>query len=767
MERVIALVDMDCFYVQVEQRLQPEYKGKPCAVVQYKKWKGGGIIAVGYEARACGVTKNMWGDDAKKLCPDIHFFRVPEVRGKADLTKFRDGGKEVINVLSKFSNCVERASIDEAYIDLTEEVKRRMDKRAQTELLQNTHIVGFDKEGRMEGLESWLDSVYEGDDFNNIQDKKLAVGALISEEMRAAVYEETGFRCSAGIAHNKMLAKLSCGINKPNKQTVLPYGSVQGLFSTLPVRKIRNLGGKLGESLVEELNVEFIGDLVKFPLTELQNNFGDKTGHWIYEVCRGIEQEQVSARQLPKSIGCSKNFQGKTCLDTKEKVQHWLKELSEEVVERLDKDREDNNRSAKSLTVSVRYLAKPSSISVSRACAVVRYDAQKFAGDAFTLIQKLNTLPLYQSAWSPPITCLGISAGKFVEFQDKNQSNISSFLGKKSESVDKAPVLSQSNKESSPKGSIQSFFKTKNLKEESPKSEPTISSGTSSQKNKIQENGIQALFRKKQSIGNSSDIAPLKTEPSTFCVDLSHESSSIDLSNDNSVDLSIHKGSETIKTESVTNLNLSKKSGFFVSKLRKNSVSSNVIDVNESSCDSIKSANSNDSAKTGDNSEIVHSEVIDIETSCIPNGIYVNDGAPTSIDNLDEEVFMSLPLDIQHEIRKNMKSKPKVNLKQEEKKRSSLDTFFQQSTQEKTENPKNQSDLTSCEKCGKEIIVWELPEHMDFHFAQEIQKEFREENIQSNKFPIKRKSVTSPTKPKNKLKKTENVNTLTNFFSKK
>ncbi|VDI76571.1 DNA polymerase eta [Mytilus galloprovincialis] len=490
--------------------------------------------------------------------------------------------------------------------------------------------------------------------------------------------------------------------------------------------------------------------------------------HWIYELCRGIEQEAVSARQLPKSIGCSKNFQGKTCLDTKEKVQHWLKELSEEVVERLEKDREDNNRSAKSLTVSVRYLAKPSSISVSRACAVVKYDSQKFASDAFTLIQKLNTLPLYQSAWSPPITCLGISAGKFVEFQDKSQSNISSFLGKKSESVTKSPILSQTNKESSPKGSIQAFFKSKTLKEESPKSEPTSSSGTSSKNNKPPETSIQALFRKKQSIGKSSEITSLKTDSSEIGVDLSHEAKPIDLSNDNSVDISIDKGSETIKTESVTGVNLNKKSGFFVSKLRKSSVNSAVIDVNESSCDSIKSANSDDSTSKGDNSEVVHSKVIAIETSCIPNdGAPTDNGVHSSIDNMDEDVFMSLPLDIQHEISQNMKSKPKANLKQEEKKRSSLDNFFQQCTQEKTDNIKNQSDLTSCEKCGKEILVWELPEHMDFHFAQEIQKEFREENIQSNKVSIKRKSATSPAKPKKKLKKTENVNTLTNFFSKK
>lgn len=86
-KRVVALIDMDCFYVQVEERENPGNKGKPACVVQYKKWKGGGIISVNYEARAQGVTKQMRGDEAREKCPDCILYRVPEQRGKADLTR--------------------------------------------------------------------------------------------------------------------------------------------------------------------------------------------------------------------------------------------------------------------------------------------------------------------------------------------------------------------------------------------------------------------------------------------------------------------------------------------------------------------------------------------------------------------------------------------------------------------------------------------------------------------------------------------------------
>ena len=86
-DRVVALIDMDCFYVQVEEREKPENRGKPGCVVQYKQWKGGGIIAVNYEARARGVTRYMRGDEAQEKCPEIICYRIPQHRDKADLTK--------------------------------------------------------------------------------------------------------------------------------------------------------------------------------------------------------------------------------------------------------------------------------------------------------------------------------------------------------------------------------------------------------------------------------------------------------------------------------------------------------------------------------------------------------------------------------------------------------------------------------------------------------------------------------------------------------
>uniref|UniRef100_H2ZI33 UmuC domain-containing protein n=1 Tax=Ciona savignyi TaxID=51511 RepID=H2ZI33_CIOSA len=143
--RVVALIDMDCFYVQVEQRRDPSLRGKPCAVVQYNKWKGGGIIAVSYEARDNGVTRNMRGDDAKAMCPEIILCKVPTANGKADLTRYRDAGAEVIQVLLQFGGIVERASVDEAYIDLTRVVDARMRENClvpELEKMENTYVVG-------------------------------------------------------------------------------------------------------------------------------------------------------------------------------------------------------------------------------------------------------------------------------------------------------------------------------------------------------------------------------------------------------------------------------------------------------------------------------------------------------------------------------------------------------------------------------------------------------------------------------------------------
>ncbi|KAG8197841.1 hypothetical protein JTE90_020118 [Oedothorax gibbosus] len=426
--RIIVLVDMDCFYVQVEQKLQPEFQNKPCAVVQYNAWKGGGIIAVNYEARAKGVGRNKRGEDAQKLCPDIHLFRVPEVRGKADLTRYREAGASVMEVLCKFSECVERASIDEAYIDLTEVVKSRMKDNSQVsvEQIPNTFVIGWkDADDQKGSLKSWLQTIYEEDHLYN--DRMLATAAVVVEEIRATVYEETGYRCSAGIAHNKVLAKLTCGLHKPNKQTVLPEASIPILYKDIPVNKVRGLGGKFGDEVMERFKVKTMADLSELSKQLFLSSFGEKSGSWLYYLSRGIENEPVVPRQLPKSIGCGKNFPGKSALSTKEKVVHWVKQLSIELEERLLKDQENNCRIAKLLTISVRNQVTPGYSTVSRSCPIFIYNAEKIAHDAFNALQKFNTTPASNS-WTPAILSLAISAGKFEDKINHSTSDIQSYF---------------------------------------------------------------------------------------------------------------------------------------------------------------------------------------------------------------------------------------------------------------------------------------------------------------------------------------------------
>lgn len=173
----------------------------------------GGIIAVNYAARACGVTRHMRGDEAKKHCPQIQLVRVPNVREKADLSKYRDAGKEVAVVLQKNTNLLERASVDEAYLDITERVAERMrlvnsgQYVLTPETLTNTFAVGHDilmnfvnhitgSKGANDSQEDEEDeAIGNGDSMDEdskIDNLKLLIGATIVNEIRAQVKAETG-----------------------------------------------------------------------------------------------------------------------------------------------------------------------------------------------------------------------------------------------------------------------------------------------------------------------------------------------------------------------------------------------------------------------------------------------------------------------------------------------------------------------------------------------------------------------------------------------
>lgn len=171
-ERVVVLVDMDCFYVQVEQHLAPETRSLPCAVVQYNTWRGGrysysfffcvvlkvyhtcSVLAVDYTARQYGVTRGMTGEEAKAKCATLHLFRVPEKRGKADLTRYREVGAKVIKILSQYCQQVERASVDEAFLELSDRVSGLSSTHLSATDLPNTVVAGWQvKEAKDTGLQ--------------------------------------------------------------------------------------------------------------------------------------------------------------------------------------------------------------------------------------------------------------------------------------------------------------------------------------------------------------------------------------------------------------------------------------------------------------------------------------------------------------------------------------------------------------------------------------------------------------------------------------
>ena len=474
---VISLLDMDCFYVQVEAREDPRLAGRPAAVVQYNTWKGGGIIAVNYEARAKGVSRNMRGAEAREKCPEIELVTVPVVREKANLSKYRAAGREVIEVLLDCGATVERASIDEAYLDLTKLVDSRLG-RGETitaDHLANTWLGGQPGHTR-DLMEDWVSQAVEGGG----EDLRLAVGAKIMEEVRAEVFRRTQFRCSAGISHCKTLAKLCCGLNKPNKQTVLPQSQLDSLYQDLKLTKVRGLGGKLGESVVTQLGVETMADLAQLSLPSIGAKFEARTAHWLYMLARGKDGEVVQERELAKSIGCGKNFRGKEKLETRQKVEEKVNNLVEELLERLEEDKEENSRMATGLTVGVKMEGEGY---VSRAGGLQLYTLGSLLATVMSLLTRLNTARDRQG-WSPALLNISISAGKFVSTSSGQSRSITAFFSSASAGPNKPRAeTDQKSKQDKP----QSFFSTSSASnkpedQRDENSKPTSESAVSSLK---------------------------------------------------------------------------------------------------------------------------------------------------------------------------------------------------------------------------------------------------------------------------------------------
>lgn len=306
----------------------------------------------------------------------------------------------------------------------------------------NTHAVGYDVFGTfIHDVSAAVDhshSDIEPDDRASISSSKLRllVGSSIVNDIRRGVFEETGYTCSAGIAHNKILAKLVCGMNKPNKQTILPLNSIDGLFSKLEISKIKSMGAKTGVEVCRTLNARVMTDLLKYSEDELTGHFGPRIGNFLYLIARGIDLEKVTFKINSKSIAVSKNFRGASEIINSNTLKYWLTQLSKEVKERLESDALETNRVCRQLIVQFSQFIEGKEQSCSRTVQLNgnilnNYSFEEIASEAFSVIQKACTKFLKfedKSLLNHAIRHLGISAGKFETNNGGDRNSMQNFL---------------------------------------------------------------------------------------------------------------------------------------------------------------------------------------------------------------------------------------------------------------------------------------------------------------------------------------------------
>jgi DNA polymerase-4 len=248
-QRKIIHVDMDAFYASVEQRDNPELRGKPLAV-GYGQARGV-VAAASYEARKFGVCSAMPSVTAKRKCPDLIF--VPP---RFDVYKSVSG--QIREIFAQHTKMIEPLSLDEAYLDVTE----------------------------------------------NIQG--IASATHIAEDIRAKIRAETGLTASAGISYNKFLAKLASDHRKPDGLFVITPAMGPAFAETLAIKKFHGVGPATANKM-HRLGIETGLDLRAQTLPFLQYHFG-KAGQYYYWIARGVDERQVSPDRARKSIGAETTF---------------------------------------------------------------------------------------------------------------------------------------------------------------------------------------------------------------------------------------------------------------------------------------------------------------------------------------------------------------------------------------------------------------------------------------------------------------------------
>jgi len=288
--RKIIHVDMDAFYASVAQLDQPELIGKAIAVGGSSK--RGVVSAASYEARKFGVRSAMSSMIALKLCPDLIFV-------KSDFKRYKEISKKIRKIFHEYTDLVEPLSLDEAYLDVTE-----------------------NKKGNPSA-------------------------SLIAMEIRQKIKEKTGLNASAGISINKFIAKVASDINKPNGQKTVPPEEVISFLEKLDIKKFYGVG-KVTQKKMYRLGI-FTGKDLKGKSKEyLSEQFG-KSGRYYFHVVRGFHTGKVTPTRTRKSLAAERTFNEN--ITSEIFMIERLNDIALEVEKRLKK----SNVAGKTITLKIKY----------------------------------------------------------------------------------------------------------------------------------------------------------------------------------------------------------------------------------------------------------------------------------------------------------------------------------------------------------------------------------------------------------------------------
>jgi len=289
--RKIIHVDMDAFFAAVYIRDHPEVKGKP--VICGGPANSRGVVSTcSYEARKYGIHSAMPSFQAHKLCPHGIFVRP-------DFDAIREASQHVREIFHEYTALVEPVSIDEAYLDVTE------------------------------------------------NKKNIAIATRIAEEIRQKICEKTGLTASAGVSYNKFLAKIGSDLDKPDGLVVIPPSKAKKILESLPIGKFHGIG-KASEKRMVSLGILNGKDLKQRSLQELIKHFG-KVGNFYYNIVRGIDTREVTIHRVRKSLGCERTF-SKDISDVEEMLE-VLKRISAKISLKM----KEKKFKAKTLTVKIKY----------------------------------------------------------------------------------------------------------------------------------------------------------------------------------------------------------------------------------------------------------------------------------------------------------------------------------------------------------------------------------------------------------------------------